>query len=44
VIPARRVGEPRELAAVVGFLASERAGVIAGTAIQVDVGQVGGVI
>ncbi|HEU4391376.1 MAG TPA: SDR family oxidoreductase [Blastocatellia bacterium] len=36
--PARRLGEPRELAAMVAFLCSERASYITGTAIQVDGG------
>lgn len=37
-IPMRRLGEPRELAALVAFLASERASYITGTSIQVDGG------
>jgi len=37
-IPMRRLGEPREFAAVVAFLASERASYITGTSIQVDGG------
>ena len=37
-IPMGRLGEPRELAATVAFLASERAGYITGTSIQVDGG------
>jgi 3-oxoacyl-[acyl-carrier protein] reductase len=37
-IPARRIGEPRELAALAAFLASERAGYITGQAIAVDGG------
>jgi 3-oxoacyl-[acyl-carrier protein] reductase len=37
-IPLRRIGEPRELAAVVAFLASERASYVTGTSIQVDGG------
>jgi 3-oxoacyl-[acyl-carrier protein] reductase len=41
-IPMRRLGEPRELAALVAFLASERASYITGTAIQVDGGYIKG--
>jgi len=37
-IPMRRLGEPREFAAAVAFLASERASYITGTSIQVDGG------
>ena len=37
-IPARRLGEPEELAALIAFLASERAGYITGTSIPVDGG------
>ena len=36
--PAKRLGDPRELAALVAFLCSERASYITGTAIQVDGG------
>lgn len=37
-IPMGRLGEPRELAATIAFLASERASYITGTSIQVDGG------
>jgi 3-oxoacyl-[acyl-carrier protein] reductase len=37
-IPARRLGEPRELAALAAFLASERAAYITGQSIPVDGG------
>lgn len=37
-IPLGRLGRPEELAALIAFLASERAGYITGTAIQVDGG------
>jgi 3-oxoacyl-[acyl-carrier protein] reductase len=37
-IPMARLGEPREFAALVAFLASERASYITGTSIQVDGG------
>ena len=39
-VPARRLGLPEELAAVVAFLASERAGYMTGVTIQVDGGSV----
>ena len=39
VIPARRLGEPREFAAVVAFLASERASYVTGVSIAVDGGR-----
>ena len=41
-IPAGRMGQPRELAALIAFLASERAAYITGTAIQVDGGYIKG--
>ncbi len=37
-IPARRMGEPRELAAVAAFLASDQASYVTGVALQVDGG------
>ena len=37
-IPLKRIGEPEELAALIAFLASERASYMTGTAIQVDGG------
>lgn len=39
-IPMKRMGDPEELAALVAFLASERASYITGTTIQVDGGYV----
>lgn len=43
-IPARRLGEPREFAALAAFLASERASYITGQAIAVDGGWIRGLL
>ena len=43
-IPAGRLGEPRELAALAAFLASERAGYITGQSIAVDGGWIRGLM
>jgi len=43
-IPLGRMGQPEELAALIAFLASERAGYITGTVIQVDGGYVRGLL
>lgn len=43
-IPLGRMGQPEELAALIAFLASERASYITGTAIQVDGGYVKGLL
>jgi len=42
--PARRLGEPRELAALVAFLVSERAGYVTGQSIAVDGGFIRGLL
>jgi 3-oxoacyl-[acyl-carrier protein] reductase len=43
-IPMGRLGEPRELAALAAFLASDRAGYITGTSIPVDGGWIKGLL
>lgn len=43
-IPAGRLGKPEELAALIAFLASERAAYITGTTIQVDGGLIKGLL
>ncbi len=43
-VPLGRSGDPREFAAVVAFLASERASFVTGTAIQVDGGQIASLV
>jgi 3-oxoacyl-[acyl-carrier protein] reductase len=43
-IPMRRLGEPREFAALAAFLASERAGYITGQAVAVDGGWIRGLL
>jgi len=43
-VPARRLGKPEEIAALVAFLASERAAFITGTTIQIDGGSYRGLL
>jgi 3-oxoacyl-[acyl-carrier protein] reductase len=43
-VPMKRIGEPREFAAVVAFLCSERASYVNGTVIQVDGGAYRGLV
>ncbi len=40
----KRIGRPEELAAMIAFLASERAAYITGATIQVDGGQYAGLL
>ena len=42
--PLRKIGEPQDLAALITFLASERARYMSGTTIQVDGGRFAGVL
>ncbi|HSA84169.1 MAG TPA: SDR family oxidoreductase, partial [Patescibacteria group bacterium] len=39
-IPMKRMGKPEEYGALVAFLASEQAGYITGTSIQIDGGRI----
>ena len=43
-IPMGRLGEPRELADLIAFLASDRSGYVTGTVIQVDGGIIAGIL
>jgi 3-oxoacyl-[acyl-carrier protein] reductase len=43
-IPMKRIGEPAELAGMVAFLASDRAGFITGVSIQIDGGAHAGLL
>jgi 3-oxoacyl-[acyl-carrier protein] reductase len=43
-IPARRLGKPEELAALIAFLGSEQAAYITGTTIQMDGGLTQGLL
>ena len=43
-IPMRRIGEPKEFAALAAFLASERASYITGQSIAVDGGWIKGLL
>jgi len=43
-VPARRLGKPEEIAALVAFLASERAAFITGATIQIDGGSYRGLL
>jgi len=40
MVPMKRVGTPEEVAALVGFLASDQAGYITGQVISIDGGMV----
>jgi len=43
-VPARRLGKPEEIGALVAFLASGRAAFITGTTIQIDGGSYRGLL
>jgi 3-oxoacyl-[acyl-carrier protein] reductase len=43
-VPLRRLGTPAEIAAVVAFLASDRAGYVTGTVVPVDGGLTRGLL
>jgi 3-oxoacyl-[acyl-carrier protein] reductase len=43
-VPAKKIGEPEDLAALIAFLASEKAHYMSGTTIAVDGGRIAGVL